>query len=75
MNIKIIKDSTMPTHLTGGEFGVSHLEIHIDPLLPDRTQRALVIHCVLENYCRSWGHDKIEELCDYIEDALDILVS
>ena len=74
MNIKITKDETMPTHLTGGEFGISNLEIFIDPRLPIETQRMLVIHCIVENYCRSWSHDKVEQLCGFIEGALEELV-
>ncbi len=73
INIKVIKDKNQPTHFTGGEFGISKLEVYIDPTLPDRTQRALVIHCVVENYLRSVSHEKIEELCSFIEDALDQL--
>jgi len=48
MNIKVIKDSTMPTNLTGGEFGIPQLDIYVDPRLPKRTQRSLIIH--------SWQH-------------------
>ena len=73
MNIRVIKDKTMPTDLTGGEYGVSKLDIYVDPDLPERTQRMLIIHCVLENYDRSLPHDKIEELCQIIEDALDLI--
>jgi len=73
MNIKITKDETMPTHLTGGEFGISSLEVFVDPRLSGREQRMLVIHCVIENYCRSWTHGKIEELCEFIEGGLDEL--
>ena len=73
MNIRVIKDKTQPTHFTGGEFGISRLDIYIDPSLPERTQQELIIHCVIENYCRSWQHGKVEELCGYVEDALDKL--
>ena len=73
MNIRVIKDKTMPTDLTGGEYGVPRLDIYIDPDLPERTQRMLIIHCVLENYNRSLPHEKVEELCQMIEDALDLI--
>ena len=73
MNIQVIRDTTMPSHLTGGEFGISNLEVYVDPSLPERTQRALVTHCVIENYFRSLSHEKIEELCGFIEEALDAL--
>ena len=73
MNIKVIKDNTMPSYLTGGEFGVSSLEVYVDPSLPERTQRALVTHAVIENYFPSLSHGKVEELCGDIEEALDEL--
>ncbi len=73
MNIKVVKDDTQPTNMTGGEFAVPRLDIYIDPTLPDRTKRMLVIHSVVENYNRSMPHDKVEELCGFIEEALDQL--
>jgi len=73
MNIKVIKDSTMPTNLTGGEFGIPQLDIYVDPRLPKRTQRSLIIHCVIENYFRSIEHSKVEEVCSFIEEAIDQL--
>ena len=73
MNIQVIKDKSMPTDLTGGEYGVSTLDIYIDPDLPERTQRMLIIHCVLENYNRAMPHEKVEELCGFIEEALDLI--
>lgn len=78
MNIQIIKDNDMAAHralssLVGGECGVLSLTIHIDPMLPKRTQRALVIHSVIENYNRGMPHDKVEQLCSFIEEALDML--
>ena len=73
MNIQVIKDKTMPTDLTGGEYGVPKLDIYVDPNLSERTQRILVIHCIIENYDRSLPHEKVEELCQMIEDALDLI--
>lgn len=73
MNIRVIKDNTQPTHFTGGEFGVSRLDIYVDPTLPEKIQRLLVIHSVIENYNRGMAHDKVEELCSFIEEALDML--
>ncbi len=69
----MITDNTQPTHLTGGEFGVSKLDIYVDPSLPERTQQMLVIHSIIENYNRGMAHDKVEELCSFIEEALDML--
>jgi len=78
MNIKVIKDQDMETYralssLVGGECGVPSLAIYVDPSLPERTQRMLVIHAVLENYNRGMPHDKVEQLCGFIEEALDQL--
>lgn len=75
MNIQVIKDKLIPPHLvfTGGEYGVAKLDIYIDPELPLRTQRMLVIHCLIEDYFRSIEHSKVEELCGFIEEALDMI--
>ena len=78
MNIKVIKDKDMETFrelssLVGGECGVPNLTIYIDPILPKRTQQLLVIHSIIENYNRGMPHDKVEELCSFIEDGLDEL--
>ncbi len=78
MNIQIIKDTDMATYrelsnATGGECGVVSLKIYIDPSLPLRTRRLLVIHSIIENFNRTMPHDKVDELCAYIEDGLDIL--
>ena len=69
----MIKDETMPTHFTGGEFGISGLDIYIDPSLPERTQRELIIHCVIECFDRSLPHNKVELLTEFIIEALDQL--
>ena len=58
---------------TGGEYTLCKVEIFIDKELPLREQRALVIHAVIENYCRNWVHDTVIELNDLIQDALDKL--
>jgi len=55
------------------EYGLLNLEIHVDKTLPYRTQQNLVIHAVIEGFCRNWPHDKVEELEGYIRDALDNL--
>lgn len=78
MNIQVIKDNDLATYralssLVGGECGIPSLKIYIDPQLPPRTQRMLVIHSIIENYNRTMPHDKVEELCGFIEDALDML--
>ncbi len=71
MNIQVFREVEMPTDLTGGEYSTAEIGIYIDPHLPIRTQRLLVIHSIIENYCRSWAHDKVEELCEFIEDGID----
>ena len=74
MNIKIIKENIseyMDVH--GGECATFRLEIIVDENLTERSQRNLVIHAIIENYCRSWVHDKVDELTQYIGDALDQL--
>ena len=73
MNIRIIKDESMPSDLTGGEYAVANVVIYVDPDLDIRTQRLLVIHSILENYFRSLPHSKIEELMVYLEEGLDLL--
>ena len=73
MNIKLFREAGIPTHLTGGEYATADINIYIDPTLDIREQRILVIHTVIENYNRSMPHDKVEELCGFIEDALDLL--
>ena len=73
MNIKIIRDADVPSDLTGGEYSVPNLEIYIDPDLPMRTQRGLVIHAVIENYFRSIEHSKVEEITEFIQESLDQL--
>ncbi len=78
MNIEVIKDEDMGAYrelssMVGGECGVPSLKIYIDPSLAERTQRMLIIHSVIENYNRSMPHDKVEQLCGFIEEALDML--
>ncbi|MFH1231755.1 MAG: hypothetical protein V1709_09695 [Planctomycetota bacterium] len=73
MNIKVTKYDDMPSHLTGGEYSTCDVEIYIDPKLPLRTQRGLVIHAVIEIYFPSLYHSVIEEIEDLLQDALDQL--
>jgi len=73
MNIKVIKDDSMPSHLTGGECGISGLEIYVDPRLPIRMQRILIIHSIIENYFRSIEHNKVDDIVELITEALDQL--
>ena len=53
------------------EYAEVNTIIHIDKNLAPRTQRNLTIHAVIETYCPSWPHDKIEELEELIIDGID----
>ncbi len=75
MNIKIIREA-LPSEVTagtGGEYAISQVDIYVDKNLPLRNQRIVIIHAIIENYCRSWGHGKVEELTGIIIEALDEL--
>ncbi len=72
MNITIKKeDISAYVDVHGGEYARSQLEITVDSSLDERIQRNLVIHAVIENFCLPWSHDKVEDLTNYISDALD----
>lgn len=58
---------------TGGEYATCDVKIYVDKELPLREQQTLVIHAVIENFCRNWAHETILELGDLIQDALDKL--
>ncbi len=73
MNIKVILNPDEPTNMTGGEHALCRLDIFIDPHLSKRTQRALIIHAVIENYNRGLPHDKVDEMAEMIQDGLDQL--
>ena len=55
------------------EHSIANIEIHIDKHLIKRIQENLVIHSVIENYCRNWPHDKVDELEELIREGLDKL--
>jgi O-acetyl-ADP-ribose deacetylase (regulator of RNase III) len=76
MNLRVIKEE-MSDYLDihGGECAVTKTEIYVDKNLHPRVQRNLVIHAVVESFCRSWDHDKVEELTELITEALDQLES
>ena len=73
MNITVRKVSSANSYITGGECACLSLEISIDEELPIREQRRLVTHAIIENYCWSWTHDKVDQLTDFITEALDQL--
>ena len=74
MNIIVIKSNIKNYQdIHGGECASTKVEIEVDSSLRKRVQRNLVIHAVIEVFCRPWTHDKVEELTDYICDALDEL--
>lgn len=70
MNIVVIKEHNTATHETGGEYAIDSLEVFVDDSLRPEVQRDLVIHAIIENYCRSWEHGKVVELVELISDAL-----
>ena len=73
MNIRIIKDTEMPTDLTGGEYTSAEVSIYIDSDLDIRIQKQLVTHAIIETYCPSWDHSKVDELGELIQEGIDIL--
>ena len=73
MDIKVNKEDSKFSHLTGGEYATCDVVIYVDETLPLEEQRELVIHAVLENYFRSIPHDKIDELTSFITEALSML--
>lgn len=73
MNIKVIKRAASFSHLTGGEETAQYVEISIDKTLYPYEQEGLVIHAIIETYCQSWPHDKIDELVEYIQCGLEQL--
>jgi len=70
VNIKVCKD-TGHTHITGGEYAIPSLEIHIDRRLSKREKEERIIHAVIEVYFRSIPHDKVDEITADIMEALD----
>ena len=71
MEVKLHLDKEFPQgYMTGGGYSRDTLAVYIDATLPIVLQRTVVIHEILEGYCKSWGHDKIDELTTLIEDAL-----
>ena len=77
MNITVIKEPLvgLSSQDVVCEYARLKLEIHIDENISPHLQRNLVIHSVIENYCRSWTHDKVEQLEELIIDGLDQLES
>ena len=73
MDIKVIKEPLKCRDIHGGAYATCDLVIYVDSALDPHEQRNDAIHEVIENYCPSWPHDKINELEVYISDALDQL--
>ena len=72
MNIKVIgEEDPNFTFVSGGECAVCDLTIYVSNTLDARDKREVIIHAVIENYCRSWPHDKVNQLTEFIQDALD----
>ena len=74
MIVNVLKeDLTGITHLCGGEFAVNRLDITVDCTLSIREQREMVYHAIIENYCPSWDHSKVDDLTDLIREGIDQL--
>ncbi len=75
MDIKVVKSKELRdyTDVHGGEVANVEVTVSIDESLPLRVQRNLVIHAIIEVYCPFLEHDRVEELTNYISDALDEL--
>ena len=58
---------------TGGEYATAIVDIHVDESLPLNEQKRRVIHSVIEEFCRPWEHKRVEELENYLVDALEQL--
>jgi len=72
VNIKVLRD-TGHTALTGGEYAIPSLEIHVDKRLSKRIKTERIIHAIVEWYLPIIEHDKIDEISEAILDALDQL--
>ena len=77
MNIKVHKEKLLnkSSQEPVCEHANLNLDIYIDTKIPRRLQENLVIHAVIENYCPSWVHDKVDALEGYIRDGLDKLAA
>lgn len=73
MNLVVRREDAIHSAFTGGECAAVTTEISIDTTLPPVTQRGLIIHAILESYCCSWPHGKIDELEELIQEGLDLL--
>ena len=71
MNVNILKEEGHPSYITGGGCAVSDLTVTIDPSLPILAQREVVIHEVIEGYLPCLPHDKVEELTEILNKALE----
>ena len=71
MNIKVEMEDPHASYADGGESAACTLEITLDANLSFDMKVERVIHAIAENYCRSWGHDKVEELTELIMQGLE----
>jgi hypothetical protein len=66
----LLEDGLGWSYKTGGEYATIDIVIHIDKNLSYEEQQEVLIHSVIENFCRDWSHDKVEELTSEIWDSL-----
>lgn len=72
MNLQIIvEDITNTIDVHGGGYAINDLNIYLDKSLDLRQCRNLVINEVVEAFCRPWHKETVDELVEYICEALD----
>jgi len=73
MQVWVTQESILLENPDVPECAVCELIVTVDQRISERDKRAMVIHAVLENYFQSVDHDKIDEVCDLIQDGIDQL--
>jgi len=73
MNVTILKEEGHPSYMTGGGCAISELTVIIDPSLPLPSQRETIIHEIVEGFLPCLSHDKVDELTEILNKALEEL--
>ena len=66
MNIKLVVEPMVCHDIHGGEYAVDNLIIYIDSNLSYEGKVERIIHACIDNYCRNWSHDNVDELTSII---------
>ena len=61
------------TAQTGGGYGLTTYEIHIDNNMDAHNQRETIIHEIIEQFCPMWPHDAVDLLTEAIMTGLEEL--